>query len=200
MAAPPTAATVSSSVAAAAAAPAPPPPPSSTIYVGDLHPDVMDGHLFEAFKGFDSLASVRVCRDSSTGRSLCYGYVNFVSSQDGNQKHYNNRNASFWFCFVLLWLHWFELVQCGVVSDFWHCFAVKEIFKNFFFSFSFFVFCALFGCLEIVGKDLLDLTCLEKRTKMSLNWDFNSTMLGFWVVIICLVSKKNVGKEEFGYN
>ena len=97
MAAPPTAATVSSSVAAAAAAaaPAPPPPPSSTIYVGDLHPDVMDGHLFEAFKGFDSLASVRVCRDSSTGRSLCYGYVNFVSSQDGNQKHYNNRNASF---------------------------------------------------------------------------------------------------------
>ena len=143
MAAPPTAATVSASVAAAAAAPAPPPPPSSTIYVGDLHPDVMDGHLFEAFKGFDSLASVRVCRDSSTGRSLCYGYVNFVSSQDGNQKHYHNRNASFWFCFVLLWLHWFELVQCGVVSDFWHCFAVKEIFKNSFFFFFFFFFCFL---------------------------------------------------------
>ena len=123
MAAPPTAATVSESVAAAAAAPAPPPPPSSTIYVGDLHPDVMDGHLFEAFKGFDSLASVRVCRDSSTGRSLCYGYVNFVSSQDGNQKHYHNHNAVRFdfvlFCFDCIGLSWFNAVSFqifGIVS------------------------------------------------------------------------------------
>ncbi|PHT36479.1 hypothetical protein CQW23_24179 [Capsicum baccatum] len=54
---------------------------SYSLYVGDLHPDVFDGQLFYFFSKFKSLVSVRVCRDSSTGRSLCYGYVNFVVPQ-----------------------------------------------------------------------------------------------------------------------
>ncbi|CAK9140445.1 unnamed protein product [Ilex paraguariensis] len=55
---------------------------SASLYVGDLHPDVTDGQLYDAFTEFKSLASVRICRDSSTGRSLCYGYVNLISPQD----------------------------------------------------------------------------------------------------------------------
>lgn len=55
----------------------------ASLYVGDLHPELSDGALFEAFTEFKSLSSVRVCRDSSSGRSLCYGYVNFLSTQDG---------------------------------------------------------------------------------------------------------------------
>ncbi|KAL2345150.1 hypothetical protein Fmac_006435 [Flemingia macrophylla] len=54
----------------------------ASLYVGDLHPDVSDAHLVQAFSDFKTLASVRVCKDSSTGKSLCYGYVNFVSPQD----------------------------------------------------------------------------------------------------------------------
>lgn len=62
--------------AAIAAAPA-------SLYVGDLPPDVTDGKLMEVFKEFESLASVRVCRDIHTGRSLGYGYLNYLNPQDG---------------------------------------------------------------------------------------------------------------------
>ncbi|KAB2060093.1 hypothetical protein ES319_A11G353800v1 [Gossypium barbadense] len=48
--------------------------PASTVslYVGDLHPDITDGTLFDAFNEFKGISSVRVCRDSSTGRSLSH--------------------------------------------------------------------------------------------------------------------------------
>ncbi|KAK8588737.1 hypothetical protein V6N13_087637 [Hibiscus sabdariffa] len=55
-----------------------------SLYVGDLHPDIVDETLFDAFKEFKGIASVHVCRDSSTGRSLCYGYANFSSLQDAH--------------------------------------------------------------------------------------------------------------------
>ncbi|KAI8004185.1 Polyadenylate-binding protein 7 [Camellia lanceoleosa] len=56
--------------------------PPALLYVGDLHHDTTDSQLFDHFSEFKSLASVHVYHDSSIGRSLCYGYVNFISSQD----------------------------------------------------------------------------------------------------------------------
>ncbi|CAK8568719.1 unnamed protein product [Lathyrus sativus] len=54
----------------------------ASLYVGDLHPELSDAQLREVFSDFNTLVSVRICRDSSTGNSLCYGYVNFLSPQD----------------------------------------------------------------------------------------------------------------------
>ncbi|XP_043701551.1 polyadenylate-binding protein 7-like [Telopea speciosissima] len=57
-------------------------PAPASLYVGDLHLDITDGQLFDAFSVIDNLASVRVCRDSMSGRSLGYGYANFITTQD----------------------------------------------------------------------------------------------------------------------
>ncbi|CAJ2672591.1 unnamed protein product [Trifolium pratense] len=54
----------------------------ASLYVGDLHSDVTDDLLYKAFSEFKSLIFVRVCKDSATGKSLCYGYVNFTSHQE----------------------------------------------------------------------------------------------------------------------
>lgn len=57
---------------------------TASLYVGDLHPYTTDTELYEAFNNENrTVASVRVCRDTTTGRSLCYGYVNFVNTDDG---------------------------------------------------------------------------------------------------------------------
>jgi len=57
----------------------------ASLYCGDLDPDITEANLYDKFSQAGPVASIRVCRDVVSKRSLGYAYINFQQALDAER-------------------------------------------------------------------------------------------------------------------
>jgi polyadenylate-binding protein len=57
----------------------------ASLYCGDLDPDITEANLYDKFSQAGPVASIRVCRDVVTKRSLGYAYINNQTAMDAER-------------------------------------------------------------------------------------------------------------------
>lgn len=64
----------------------------STLYVGNLYPELKEMELFSLFNPFGKINSVRIMKNTYTGESRCFGFVTFEKVDDARaaQERLNN--------------------------------------------------------------------------------------------------------------
>lgn len=55
----------------------------TSLYVGDLHPDINEELLYTKFAAAGQIQDIRICRDAATNESLGYAYVNYGWPESG---------------------------------------------------------------------------------------------------------------------
>ena len=55
------------------------------LYVGDLDENIQEESLYDFFSKYGQIHFVRIMRDSATGKSRGYAFVNFIHPRDGKK-------------------------------------------------------------------------------------------------------------------
>ena len=57
--------------------------PCSTLYITNIDPKVKEKRLAEFFEGYGAIQTVKIIREKASGKSLSYGFVEFISPHSG---------------------------------------------------------------------------------------------------------------------
>lgn len=65
----------------------------STLYITNIDPNVSERNLASFFEKYGPIRTVKIVREKETGKSLSYGFVEFINVSNGNSSSLLNLNS-----------------------------------------------------------------------------------------------------------